>query len=402
MRYRVSHAVGALALPSLSSATLLYVTSYTGTGPSAVPGALTTLNLTISGYSAGSLQSIATSTECGAYPSWLTLVGSNLYCLDEAWNAPANGSLVSFQITDGKLSLLDKATTIGGPVSSVAYGADGHGLAVADYGASGFNTFNIANPADIVPIQASVWDLPQDQKDRNSARQKSPHPHQAILDPTGQFVLVPDLGLDRVHVFAVDRNNLKYTEQYPLLINPGSGPRHGVFVVAGTKILFYVIAEISNQIFGYDVLYMADGTLIFEQVWTSSTHGLNGTVPAGATGGEIAVSPDNKFLMVSSRGEASLSINNWDVTNSAKLPSDPLITFKIDFETGALDPVQTFAAGGLIPRHFSINKDGTLVASAAQGDGRVAIISRDPASGVLKEYVANIAIANVNFAIFAE
>lgn len=62
-----------------------------------------------------------------------------------------------------------------------------------------------------------------------------------------------------------------------------------------------------------------------------------------------------------------------------------------------------FPAGGMIPRHFSLNRDGTLVASAAQRDGRVALISRDPVTGVLKEYVANIAIpGEVNCAIFDE
>lgn len=99
------------------------MTSYSGT--------LTTLDLTLLSPSAGNLQNIATSTECGAQPSWLTLVGSTLYCLDEAWGQN-NGSLVSFDVTDGKLALLDNVTTIGGPVSSVVYGEGGRGLAVAD------------------------------------------------------------------------------------------------------------------------------------------------------------------------------------------------------------------------------------------------------------------------------
>jgi len=127
MLYRVSHAAGALAvlaLPSLSSATLLYVTSYAGT--------VTTLNLTTSSpRNPASLQSIATSTECGPQPSWLTLVGPNLYCLDEAWGQ-LNGSVSSFKVTDGKLTFLDKATTIGGPVSAIVYGEGGRGLAIAD------------------------------------------------------------------------------------------------------------------------------------------------------------------------------------------------------------------------------------------------------------------------------
>ncbi|KAK3318548.1 YkgB protein [Apodospora peruviana] len=396
MLYRGSLAAGALAalaLPSASSATLLYVTSYAGT--------VTTLNLTVTSPSAASLQSIATSTECGAQPSWLTLVGPNLYCLDESWGQ-LNGSLISFTTspTTGKLTLLDKATTIGGPVSAVVYGQGGAGLAIADYAEAGINTFNIANPADLQPVQANAWVLPQ--KGPNPDRQEKPHPHQAILDPTGKFLLVPDLGFDRVHVFSLDQVTLKQTELAPLLSPPGSGPRHGVFVKAGEKTLFYVITELSNQIIGYSVTYKADNTLGFTQVYISGTHGPE-PVPAGAAGGEIALSPDSKFITVSSRNEASLKIPNFDKTNSTQLASDPLITFSINYDTGALTLVQKFPAGGLVPRHFSFNKAGTLVASAAQKDGRLAIISRDVSTGVLKEYVANIAIVGeVNCAIFAE
>ena len=65
--------------------------------------------------------------------------------------------------------------------------------------------------------------------------------------------------------------------------------------------------------------------------------------------------------------------------------------------------LQTFAAGGMIPRHFSFNKAGTLVAVALQGSGRVVIIRRNPETGLLTDYVANADIAGeVNNIIFNE
>lgn len=79
------------------------------------------------------------------------------------------------------------------------------------------------------------------------------------------------------------------------------------------------------------------------------------------------------------------------------------MSFRISPDTGALNLVQTYPAGGMIPRHFSLNKDGTLLAAAAQADGRVVVISRDPVWGVLKEYVADAAIeGGVNCVIWAE
>ena len=83
--------------------------------------------------------------------------------------------------------------------------------------------------------------------------------------------------------------------------------------------------------------------------------------------------------------------------------SDSLITFAIDPLTGALAFLQKFPAGGMIPRHFSMNKAGTLVAVALQRDGRVVIIRRDCATGQLSEILASVDIeGQVTTVIFAE
>lgn len=104
-------------------------------------------------------------------------------------------------------------------------------------------------------------------------------------------MLVPDLGFDRIHVFSVDQTTLRYTEQDPLIVVPGSGPRHGVFVKPDPETtLFYVIAEIANQIYGYNVTYKDDNTLDFVQIVSSTTHGSDYMFPPGTSGGEIAVS----------------------------------------------------------------------------------------------------------------
>ena len=114
-----------LALLGVAAASMVHVTSYAGT--------LTTFNLTVAGDVAAqsTLQSLSASTECGVQPSWLTLVGNTLYCVDENWNGP-NGTLASFEVSaDGTLALLDKVDTVGGPVSAVVYGDGGGGLAIA-------------------------------------------------------------------------------------------------------------------------------------------------------------------------------------------------------------------------------------------------------------------------------
>jgi 6-phosphogluconolactonase (cycloisomerase 2 family) len=49
--------------------------------------------------------------------------------------------------------------------------------------------------------------------------------------------------------------------------------------------------------------------------------------------------------------------------------------------------VQTAPAGGLNPRGFSLNADGSLLASALQDDGRVVVIERDTATGKLGDFL---------------
>ena len=117
--------MGLALLPAASSATLLYVASYSGT--------VTTLNLTIPSGSP-SLRSVASSPGCGSDPSWLTLdkATSTLYCLNEGRSSP-NGSLASFGTNlSGSLTLKSSVTTPDGPVSAVIYGKGGSGIALAE------------------------------------------------------------------------------------------------------------------------------------------------------------------------------------------------------------------------------------------------------------------------------
>ncbi|TGJ78832.1 hypothetical protein E0Z10_g9937 [Xylaria hypoxylon] len=369
-------AAAGLSLVGSASATLLYVTSYAGT--------VTTLDL-VEGATT-ELETVASTTACGANPSWLALDYSKsfVYCLDEAWGQPT-GAVTSFYThANGSLVPLAKADLVAGPVSIAEFGVGGHGLAIASYAGSGVNVVSLAPEGGVELVQNQTFKL--DQPGPNPDRQDVPHPHQAILDPTARFILVPDLGADLVRVSHRERAR-----------------RHGAFKTAYNKTFFYVATELANTIIGYEVLYNKDKTLSFTELFTIPTHADNRKL-ADTTGvGEIIVTPDEKFLIVSSRWESSLAIPNFDTSNSTEIPSDPLIIFAIDNKTGSLKKIQEFPAGGLGPRHFSINGDGNRIAVGLQGDGRVAIIERDVRTGLLKNFLATADVAGeVNAVIFYE
>ncbi|KAH9993662.1 putative isomerase YbhE [Xylariaceae sp. FL0662B] len=371
-----------------ASATLLYAASYAGT--------ITTLNLTLPAGDAAvaTLENISNSTACGPYPSWLSLDYPNsfLFCTNEGFDGPYGGLTSLFTNDDGTLTLLKNLDVIQGPVSLAEYGVAGRGgLAVAHYSGSSVSAVGISPEGDLLLVHNETYTL--EEPGPNPSRQEAPHPHDAILDPTAAYVLVPDLGADIVRIYQANADDLSLTPIAPLVVQPpGSGPRHGVFRVVLDKTYFYLVSELANTITGYEVIYNANETLSFTELFVIPTHGEETDLPEGTGAAEIRLSPDREFLIVSSRWEYSMNITNFDPANSTEIVSDPLITYSIDQETGALTKVQEFAAGGSGPRHFSINADGNLVAVALQADGRVVIIERDVETGLLKDYVAHLDI----------
>ncbi|KAK7988172.1 hypothetical protein PG989_008487 [Apiospora arundinis] len=321
------------------------------------------------------------SLDCGSEPTWMTLDKgkSTLYCLNEGWGG--NSSITSYKVNeDASLETLDILPVLKSPVSAELYGPNNNGLAVAHYDTSTFSSFDVKDTSSLALSQNETYTMAA--PGPVPARQDVPHLHHTILDPSKRFMVVPDLGADLLRVYSLKRGSIAWTEIDPVQALPGSGPRHGVFATAGHNTFFYVLNELSNTISGYKVTY-AHGALKMSRIFDVSSHGPGGSVPAGTSAAELKISPDQKFIIASSRGENSLTMPNFDPKNSTAIPSDPLISFKIDRATGSLTHVQTAPAGGRNPRGFSINKAGTLVAAALQDDNRVVVWERNISSGEL-------------------
>jgi len=367
----VSSGLLSLSLAARASATILFATSYND-------HAVTSLNL-----QGSTLSVVGKNLDCGSEPTWLTLdkASSRLFCLNEGWGGAA--SITSYKTKkDGTLETKDVLPVLKSPVSSTLY-AGGKGLAVAHYDTSTFSTFNVDDLSNLGLTQNVTYTLaaPGPVPDR----QEAPHLHDAILDPTKKFLLSPDLGADLIRVFKID-SALAWTASTPVKAVPGSGPRHGAFAVVGKKTFFYTVNELDNTITGYSVAYKTSG-LDFTQLFHFSSNGPNAKVPAGTKAAELEVSPDQRFVLISSRGQNSLSIPAFN-GSATTIPSDPIVSFSINQKTGVLSLVQIAPAGGRNPRGFSLNAAGDLVASALQDDNRVVVYKRDVATGKLGDVVA--------------
>lgn len=121
----------------------------------------------------------------------------------------------------------------------------------------------------------------------NADRQAVPHEHQVILDPTGQYIITPDLGADLVRVFTIDAKTSLLATSTPFKAPAGSGPRHAKFLVSGGSTYMFLISELANSIASYKVTYGVN-SLSFTQVSLLSVYG-SLPVPATAGAGEVNV-----------------------------------------------------------------------------------------------------------------
>ena len=258
--------------------TRLYVASYAGT--------VSTVQL-----KAGGLEVTHIATECAVTPSWLTLDQHKklLYCTDRGL-APGNGTLNTFKTShDGKLVHLGRVPTIPGTVSSVTYGKKDNGLAIASYQNSTFQTFDASDPT--APKLQQTWTYALDKPGPVLPNQEAPHPHQAVLDPTGKYVLVPDLGADIVRLFEVDSRSLLLKPLEPLVaLPPGTGPRHVAFhTTKDRKTLLYVLGELANTITTYELSYRSNRPPKVKLLQSTSTFGEGNSAPNGTSAAEVQV-----------------------------------------------------------------------------------------------------------------
>jgi 6-phosphogluconolactonase (cycloisomerase 2 family) len=166
----------------------------------------------------------------------------------------------------------------------------------------------------------------------------APHAHMAQTDPAGNFLLVSDLGTDRIYIFKFDKSAGKLTPgaQPYVQAAPGAGPRHFDFHPNG-RWLYSVNEEASTMDFmSWDATL---GGLIIKQTISTLPPGYEGTNYTS----EIHVSADGRFVYVANRLHNSIALIAID-------PTDGTLTWLKEFWTQ-----------GDYPRHFGIEPNGNYM-----------------------------------------
>lgn len=318
-----------------------------------------------------------------------------LYATNET--AEPNGSVSSYlqNPLTGDLTPINQVSAQSPGPTYIALDATGEAAFVANYAGSSIVTYHVLPDGALSPPvqQVDFTDPKFSARSENmrhgvnAARQGSPHPHSTHLSPDNRFLLVSDLGSDRISVFPVDA--AAATLGTPAMFSndrPGSGPRHIAFHPNGRWV--YSINELDSTIDHF--------------LWTttssrSAPQGLliNAGKPVKTcdpalpseknTAAEIALSPDGRFLYASNRGE------------------DTLVVFAVAPGDGALALLQRIPCGGRTPRQFTLSPDleARWLLCGNQNSASVTVFHRDPVTGRLSGPNQTLAIDSPMVIVFA-
>ena len=256
----------------------------------------------------------------------------------------------------GTLTPLNKQPTGGDNSSTVTTDASNRFVVLAN--GPGVAVFPINADGSLAPRSDLV--IPQGEHGPWRNEQHGPHPHQAAFDLTGRYVVVPDKGLDKVHVFRFDAVNGKLVACDPPFVKArfGAIPRHVTF--HPSRPYAYVVNEMDSTVNAYH-WDTARGVLKpFQRIPTTPT-----TYVGDNTGAEIAILPSGNFLYASNRGHDSIAI------------------YSVDAQSGMLDHVGWESVQGRKPRFFGLDPDASHLYAANEDSHTVVEFAIDQASGKL-------------------
>ena len=155
---------------------------------------------------------------------------------------------------------------------------------------SSFTTYELSQPSTLVLSQNETYSLSS--PGPNPGRQQAPHLHHTIVDPTGQFILAPDLGADLIRIYKVKERSIAWEQIAPGVATPGSGPRHGVWVEQAGNNFFYSLNELTNTITGFRATYRDSG-LALTKMFDIPAQGPGSSLPSDTSAAELVASVSN-------------------------------------------------------------------------------------------------------------
>lgn len=306
-------------------------------------------------------------------PSYLALGDGNkfIYAVNETGKTSA-ASAFKFDAVSGKLTFLNKHATNGGDPCFII--ADKKNVITANYSGGNISVFGIEKDGSLTPVKQVVQ---HSGKGANKSRQESAHVHMTQFTPDGKYVVVNDLGTDKVYFYKYNANggDKVLVASDSIAVTPGGGPRHLIF--SKDAKYAYLIHELDG---GLTVYSYNNGKLKEIQKTKITEEGFSGE----NGGADIRFSPDGKFLYATNRGS-----------------ENKITTFAVE-KNGHLTVKGYNSTVGKGPRNFAIDPTGKYLLVAHQYTNDVIIFERNLQTGALKDTGKKIEVGAPVCLVFTE
>jgi len=284
--------------------------------------------------------------------SYLCLHPSGKYLYSVAF-----GEIAAFDIDkdSGSLTLINKQETGKGPCY-VSVDHTGKWVFVSNYPDGYIEVFPVGPDGELHVEQQRVL---HKGSSVNKSRQEAPHPHMIIASPKNRFVIVPDLGADKIFIYRLNAKTGMLDPNNPESVkaSPGSGPRHFAFHPKGNY--GYVLNELNSTVTAYN-WDERSGTL----APIETLNLLPGDFNDDNKSADIHLTPDGHFLYASNRGHNSIT------------------AFQVE-SNGHLKIIDYYPSGGDFPRNFYITPHGKYLLVENKHSDNIVIYRLDLKTGQL-------------------
>jgi len=298
-------------------------------------------------------------------PSFLTLSPDNrfVYSVNES-GEKSTVSAFSFNRANGQLQFLNKLPAQGADPCYII--ADNSNVIAANYSGGNAAIFGIRKDGALAALKQVVQ---HSGGSINKVRQEGPHVHMALFSPDKKYVIINDLGTDKVYIYRYrpDASKEVLLLHDSVAVTPGAGPRHITFSKDGRYA--YLLRELDG---GITVFSYSDGMLKAIQETKITEDDFNGENGAA----DIHLSPDGRFLYASNRG------------------SENKITIFAVEKGGILNKTGQVGTLGKVPRNFAIDPGGKFLLAGNQNSDEVVVFERDPQTGGLRDTGKRIRVAS--------
>ena len=333
--------------------TYLFVGSYTGGKPD------TGIYVYELNTRSGKLKKISTVDNI-TNPSFLTISpnGNFLYaCTDTKMTNAGSVSAFKIDSINGKLTFINKQTSGSeNPVYLTVHKGNKF-IVNGNYTQGTISVFTVNPNGSLNPYSQIIQFT---DSSINKLRQEKAHIHATVFSPNNDFIILPDLGSDKIRVFKFDSSITKpivLTNDYTVKTFAGGGPRH--FTFHPNSKFAYCIEELSGMVSVYS---FSEGKLdSIQKIFSYSKK------QGSYASADIHISPDGLFLYSSNRGELENTI----------------AIFSIDQNTGKLSLLGHQNTFGEDPRNFTIDPSGKFLIVANQVSNNIIVFKRNLKSGLL-------------------